>query len=65
MFVRIYKFLERLSPSTLTTLLAAFTLVIGYFDYLAGTDATFSAIYLFPIGTVVTCMLPLHQAASP
>jgi signal transduction histidine kinase len=50
MFGRTYKFLEALSPSTLVALLAGFTLAIGYFDYLAGTDTTFSAIYLFPIG---------------
>ncbi len=50
MFARIYRFLERFSPSTLFALLAGITLVIGYFDYLAGTDTTFSAVYLFPIG---------------
>jgi signal transduction histidine kinase len=50
MFARIYKFLETLSPTTLIVLLTGVSLVIGYFDYLAGTDTTFSAIYLFPIG---------------
>ena len=51
MFARIYKFLEGLSPSTLVALLTGLTFAIGYCDYLAGTDTTFSAIYLFPIGT--------------
>src|SRR5258706_7182260 len=50
MFARIYKFLEGLSPSTLVALLTGLTFIIGYFDYLAGTDTTFSALYLFPIG---------------
>src|ERR1700676_3429649 len=51
MFARIYKFLERLSPSTLVALLTGVTFGIGYFHYLAGTDTSFSAIYLLPIGT--------------
>ena len=34
----------------LVALLTGVTFLIGYFDYLAGTDTTFSAIYLFPIG---------------
>jgi len=50
MFARIYKFLDGLSPSMLVALLTGVTFVIGYFDYLAGTDTTFSAIYLLPIG---------------
>src|SRR5882672_9227382 len=50
MFARIYKFLDGLSPSMLVGLLTGVTVSIGYFDYLAGTDTTFSAIYLFPIG---------------
>ena len=41
--------LKRSSPAALVTGLIAATSVIGYFDYIAGTDATFSAIYLFPI----------------
>ena|ERR1051326_6543466 len=43
------KSLKAVSPPVLMTALAALTLVIGYFDYITGTDATFSAIYLFPI----------------
>ena len=34
----------------LGALLTGGTFVTGYFDYLAGPDTTFSAIYLFPIG---------------
>jgi signal transduction histidine kinase len=44
------KFLKTLSPSALFAALVGLTLVIGYFDYIVGTDTTFSAIYLFPIG---------------
>ena len=50
MFGRIFKFLQSLSPPLLLTVLGGLTLVIGYFDYRAGTDTTFTAIYLFPIG---------------
>jgi signal transduction histidine kinase len=45
-----FKFLQSLSPPVLLTTLTGLTLVIGYFDYRAGTDTTFTAIYLFPIG---------------
>ena len=50
MFARIYRFLETRSSSTLIALLTGVTFVIGYFHYLAGTDTTFSAIFLLPIG---------------
>jgi signal transduction histidine kinase len=50
MFARALTFLNSLSASVLTVSLVGLTLVVGYFDYLAGTDTTFSAIYLFPIG---------------
>jgi signal transduction histidine kinase len=50
MFARAHDFLNRLSPLVLSLLLIGLTLAAGYFDYLTGTDATFSAIYLFPIG---------------
>jgi len=49
MFARALFFLNSLSPSVLRASLVGLALVIGYFDYLAGTDTTFSAIYLFPI----------------
>jgi signal transduction histidine kinase len=49
MFANVLKRIEAISPSLITIVLTALTLVIGYFDYLAGTDTTFSAIYLFPI----------------
>jgi signal transduction histidine kinase len=52
MFSRTMKFLHFLPPSVLLTALAGLTLSIGYFDYLAGADTTFTAIYLFPIGAV-------------
>lgn len=50
MFDRIFKFLQSLSPRVLLSALGGLTLLIGYFDYRAGTDTTFTAIYLFPIG---------------
>jgi len=50
MFARALKFLEALSPPVLLLLLTGSTCVIGLFDFLAGSDASFSAIYLFPIG---------------
>ena len=50
MFDRIFKFLQSLPPPLLLTAVGGLTLVIGYFDYRAGTDTTFTAIYLFPIG---------------
>jgi signal transduction histidine kinase len=50
MFARVLKFLEELSPVALFTLLAGLTFLVGYLDYISGTDTTFSAIYLFPIG---------------
>jgi hypothetical protein len=40
-------------------------LVIGYFDYIAGTDTTFSAIYLFPIALAAWFVnLPAAYALS-
>src|SRR3954462_15407466 len=50
MFARIYRFLGSFSPLALFALSTGVTLIIGYLDYLAGPDTTFSAIYLFPIG---------------
>src|SRR4051812_17580237 len=49
MLAAVLKSLKAVSPPVLMAVLAALSLVIGYFDYLAGTDTTFSAIYLFPI----------------
>ena len=49
MFAKALKYLEALPQTTLLLLLAGVTVVIGYFDYLAGSEITFSGIYLFPI----------------
>jgi len=49
MFARALKFVESLPPALLMLLLGALTGMIGVADYLTGTDATFSALYLFPI----------------
>jgi len=51
MFVSTLRFLNSIPPAIMFAILAALTLLIGYFDYLSGTDTTFSAIYLFPICT--------------
>jgi len=50
MLPNLLKFLQGFSPTVLTVGLTGITLLIGYFDYVAGTDTTFSAIYLLPIG---------------
>lgn len=50
MFARALKFLNSLSPLRLTMGLLGLTLLTGVIDFQTGTDATFSAIYLFPIG---------------
>ena len=42
--------LRKLSPALLLATLAGLTLLIGYLDFITGTDTTFSAVYLFPIG---------------
>src|SRR5690348_405981 len=49
MFAKALKFLQTLSCPVLFAALVGLTFLIGYFDYRAGTDATFSAFYLFPI----------------
>lgn len=49
MFARALKYLDGMSQRALLLLLTAVTLVIGYFDYIAGSEITFSGIYLFPI----------------
>jgi signal transduction histidine kinase len=61
MFARALKFLETLSPPVLFAALTGLAVVIGYFDYRAGTDATFSAFYLFPIA-VAAWFLSLRAA---
>src|ERR1043165_8566310 len=43
-------YLDRLPRPVLGALLAALTCGIGVIDYFTGTDTTFSAIYLLPIG---------------
>lgn len=50
MFATALKFLDGLPRAMLTGLLAGLTCAIGFVDFLAGTDTTFSAIYLVPIG---------------
>src|SRR6185295_14280314 len=50
MFANALKYLEALPPALLMALLVLLTLGIGLIDYAAGTDATFSAAYLVPIG---------------
>jgi len=59
MFAKGLKFLEALSPTMLLAALTGLTCVIGYFDYLAGTDTTFSAIYLFPVGIAAWFLGPM------
>src|SRR5258705_8205384 len=49
MYARTIKFFSSLPPVHLLLLLAMVTGIIGVADYLTGTDATFSALYLFPI----------------
>jgi signal transduction histidine kinase len=65
MLATVLKSLKAVSPPVLVTVLTAVTLVIGYFDYLAGTDTTFSAIYLFPIAAAAWFVnLPAAYALS-
>src|SRR3954464_7676098 len=65
MFARLLKSLKAVSPAVLMAGFVALTLVIGYFDYLAGTDTTFSAIYLFPIAAAAWFVnLPAAYALS-
>ena len=49
MVEKVLKSLNAVPRPVLMTLFTALALLVGYFDYLAGTDTTFSAIYLFPI----------------
>jgi len=49
MFAKALKYLEGLSQPSLVLLLAGVTFFIGYCDYLAGSEITFSGVYLFPI----------------
>src|SRR5262245_33538843 len=44
------KSLESIPKAVLSALLATLILGVGAVDYVAGTDTTFSAIYLLPIG---------------
>ena len=46
----IFHLLQSLSRPVLFVVLVGWILVIGYFDYRSGTDATFTVLYLFPIG---------------
>src|SRR6476646_3069695 len=65
MLPAVLKWLKGLSPPILIAGLTALTLVIGYFDYIAGTDTTFSAIYLFPIAAAAWFVsLPAAYALS-
>src|SRR4051812_43800849 len=65
MLAKALKVLSRVHPAVLTTGLVVLTLVVGYFDYVAGTDATFSAIYLFPIAAAAWLVnLPAAYALS-
>jgi len=65
MLARLLKSLKAVSAPVLMTVLAAFTLAIGYFDYITGTDTTFSAIYLFPIAAAAWSVnLPAAYALS-
>ena len=50
MFASALASLKQLSSAALFATLAGLTFLIGYLDYLTGTDTTFSAVYLFPIG---------------
>jgi signal transduction histidine kinase len=49
MFARGLKLLDALSRATLLALLTGLCLLTGLVDYFAGTDASFSGIYLIPI----------------
>src|SRR5215471_12258928 len=65
MLSKLLKSLKALSPPLLILVLAALTLVVGYFDYITGTDTTFSAIYLFPIAAAAWFVnLPAAYALS-
>jgi signal transduction histidine kinase len=44
------KFMDSLPRALLAVLLGAATCIVGIIDYLTGTDTTFTAIYLIPIG---------------
>jgi signal transduction histidine kinase len=50
MFAHALKYLEALPQAVLIALLLLVTFLIGVVDFFAGTDATFSAVYLVPIG---------------
>src|SRR5215471_3954948 len=50
-FAKAFRYLESLPRPVILVLLAVVNLLIGVVDYLTGTDATFSALYLFPICT--------------
>ena len=58
MFAHALKYLETLPPKVLLVPLGALTLVVGTIDYFAGTDATFSAAYLIPIGMAAWLLGP-------
>src|SRR6516164_8026321 len=65
MLAALLKSLKPVSPPLLMVTLTALTLVIGYFDYITGTDTTFSAIYLFPIAAAAWLInLPAAYALS-
>jgi signal transduction histidine kinase len=65
MLAALLKSLKPVSPPLLIVTLTALTLVIGYFDYITGTDTTFSAIYLFPIAAAAWLInLPAAYALS-
>ena len=49
MFAKALEFLDTLSSAVLLLLLILLTCLIGFADYLTGTDTTFSGLYLFPI----------------
>jgi signal transduction histidine kinase len=51
MLARALTFLRSLSPALLTASVLGLIAIVGAIDFYTGTDATFSAIYLFPIGT--------------
>ena len=53
-----FHFLQSKPAPVLFAGLSGLTLLIGYFDYLAGTDATFTAIYLFPVGVAAWFLTP-------
>lgn len=63
MFGLLLKLLKIPKPPVLFAILAALTVLIGYFDYISGTDTTFSAIYLFPIGAAAWFLNPTSAAA--